>query len=480
MKLSLNILKEWLEKYDPVCSIQNGKRTIRNVRIFSDDLEIVPNNVYVGRTGGDSGDVICMHENDYMILSSQDENQILNEIMDAFDFYNGWSDGIQEDLNEMTLDEIIKAGSKALKGYLVLADASYYIHAYSPSSAALDDPLFHAIEDRHIMDITNILSIEKHPGIRVRNPHCYVIEDSSLPMFPCVRNLFTGGRHWGWLIAADTVHTPGQMDIEEELADHLERWMRLHSDEQNQMEKNSVLLSILDQSYESRSMAEYRLKVLKWKEDAEIAVYVFDPPQTALALFRKVSDLFPALHVLIYGDRLTAVFSGTDRERSKMEKDLLLFLKQSQCSCGASPVFKDIFLLHEQYELALTAAEKCGTDMGKGIILHFPEIAFPYGLDLLKRECGGWLIHPAVQRLKEYDRENHTEFTETCRIYLQCERNIARTARVLSVHRNTLLYRIERIREIVHADLEDHEVRLHLLLSFALESDPEKTVGGEF
>lgn len=90
-------------------------------------------------------------------------------------------------------------------------------------------------------------------------------------------------------------------------------------------------------------------------------------------------------------------------------------------------------------------------------------------MDILKKQCGCWLLHPALRLLSSYDRENHTEFYETLRHYLRQERSITRTAEEMGLHRNTLLYRITRIRELTRLELEEPEVRLHLLISFAME-----------
>ena len=78
------------------------------------------------------------------------------------------------------------------------------------------------------------------------------------------------------------------------------------------------------------------------------------------------------------------------------------------------------------------------------------------------------LIHPEVQKLIDYDKKHHTDFSETLRVYLEHERSQSKTAAALNLHRNTLTYRLQRIRELLNADLEDPDVRLHLQLSFRL------------
>jgi sugar diacid utilization regulator len=58
-----------------------------------------------------------------------------------------------------------------------------------------------------------------------------------------------------------------------------------------------------------------------------------------------------------------------------------------------------------------------------------------------------------------------TGLLETLRVYFQCNGNVAQTAKELFIHRNTLLYRLDRIREISGFDLDDAETRLQLQLA---------------
>ena len=43
----------------------------------------------------------------------------------------------------------------------------------------------------------------------------------------------------------------------------------------------------------------------------------------------------------------------------------------------------------------------------------------------------------------------------------------------MNLHRNTLLYRLKRLEELVAEDLEDSMVRLYLLLSFEIEKSKD-------
>ncbi len=68
-------------------------------------------------------------------------------------------------------------------------------------------------------------------------------------------------------------------------------------------------------------------------------------------------------------------------------------------------------------------------------------------------------------KLLRADRQDKGHLLETLRTYFQNRGNVMKTARALYIHRNTLLYRLERIRELGAFDLDDAETRLKLQLA---------------
>lgn len=64
-----------------------------------------------------------------------------------------------------------------------------------------------------------------------------------------------------------------------------------------------------------------------------------------------------------------------------------------------------------------------------------------------------------------YDRENKAELLNTLHQYLLCNSNLVKTSQALFIHRNTLLYRLNQIRDLLHKDLDDAMVKLDLFNS---------------
>ncbi len=67
--------------------------------------------------------------------------------------------------------------------------------------------------------------------------------------------------------------------------------------------------------------------------------------------------------------------------------------------------------------------------------------------------------------LADYDERKHTELLKTLTLYLQHGGGYEASSRALSVHRSTLKYRLQRIRQLTGLDLSDPETRFSLELA---------------
>ncbi len=70
--------------------------------------------------------------------------------------------------------------------------------------------------------------------------------------------------------------------------------------------------------------------------------------------------------------------------------------------------------------------------------------------------------------LEEYDHKQHADLIKTMEAFFACHGNLSQTAEMLIVHRNTLLYRMNRINDIAAIDLNRPETRLALHLALTI------------
>lgn len=80
--------------------------------------------------------------------------------------------------------------------------------------------------------------------------------------------------------------------------------------------------------------------------------------------------------------------------------------------------------------------------------IGFYDLFLQYPLNIKKQPGGN------LDCLKKYDEENNTELKKTLLAFLECKFNMTETAKVLYIHRNTLINRLNRIKELLYNNLE--------------------------
>jgi purine catabolism regulator len=121
---------------------------------------------------------------------------------------------------------------------------------------------------------------------------------------------------------------------------------------------------------------------------------------------------------------------------------------------------------------AARAAEIAASMPGGPTTLHFARLG---ALRLIFHLTGNPELlafqRDAIGPLEASDRSRRSEFVRTLDAFLRAGGNHMRASRDLHVHRNTLIYRLERIQELLGgADLEDPETRLNLQLALKIRS----------
>jgi purine catabolism regulator len=71
-------------------------------------------------------------------------------------------------------------------------------------------------------------------------------------------------------------------------------------------------------------------------------------------------------------------------------------------------------------------------------------------------------VHPSLWILKEYDKDKNNELIDTLEKYLHCNLNAVKTAEELFVHYKTVLYRLNRIKELTNVDIENRANMLEI------------------
>ena len=114
-----------------------------------------------------------------------------------------------------------------------------------------------------------------------------------------------------------------------------------------------------------------------------------------------------------------------------------------------------------------SAASHSGKCQGQQVVF-FSEIYFHYILSLLSPEQARAMISHKILQLLAMQPAYQFSLTDTLRVYLECSCNLQKTAQQLFIHKNTALYRLNHIKEILRTDLSSAEECMQLLFSFKI------------
>lgn len=108
-------------------------------------------------------------------------------------------------------------------------------------------------------------------------------------------------------------------------------------------------------------------------------------------------------------------------------------------------------------QLSCDQAQRClqfAAQSGRLGLASFRDYQLNYLLSLIpKAQCKPFLNDSPLTQLETFDRQNGTEYLRTVQIYLRCAGNIKQTADQLCVHKNTVFYRLTKLREELGFDL---------------------------
>lgn len=173
-----------------------------------------------------------------------------------------------------------------------------------------------------------------------------------------------------------------------------------------------------------------------------------------------------------YHQNLVVLYSQ-DSEKGLDEKALHLLGETAlldELSIGISNPFERVTAVRKAYVQARAAIRlgAAGRDSGGvGEVFNYSDHANMHLLELASRRNNlSDFCHPALLRLMAHDAEHGTELMDTLYCYLLTAGSNTRAAEMLNLHKNSMLYRMGRIAEMLNLDLSSGEDRFALMGGF--------------
>ncbi len=177
-----------------------------------------------------------------------------------------------------------------------------------------------------------------------------------------------------------------------------------------------------------------------------------------------------------YDDKIIFLISNEYNEviTASIKESLLNFLHLNKLKCGISLPFQNLLNIHDffyQSMCALNLSENVDADN----IIYFENHIDNYIFQIYDDPNGNLnkislsaLVHPWLNQIIDFDKENKTDLFLTLKTYFENNRNANITAKKLNIHRSTFFYRFNKIHKILGVTLDDSSNLFTLELSFKI------------
>lgn len=216
---------------------------------------------------------------------------------------------------------------------------------------------------------------------------------------------------------------------------------------------------------------------------AESAEYADETPELGLARTINMINLYceawhPRALATAMDDRIYAVMPAhrsTPRGRTLLRfarevSDTVRRTTGVTLRIGIGPTTDDLEGLADSRRLADMTLTALLNAAGEELVASIEAMRSRVVLDELA--AGGTLNlalpGDPLEAIREHDRDRNTTYAESLLAYLDAFGDTSRGAKTLSIHENTLRYRIRRLQELFDLDLDDPDVRLVAWLQLRL------------
>ena len=487
MKLSAWIIKRWLSKYHPIATIVEGKQQIEGVRLFANDVGYDERYIYICRAGDIStglrteqpNEILLLNCNDVISLRHDDLEDVLNDTMAAFEYYNNWENSLLFAANKKNPEqEVINACSGVL-GPILIFDLTFSAFAFSRQYQVGE---LCRIWDEFILFHNPTLSSLKHFSygnlykLMPFKHDCIAIEETSEAVAPyCYNILFSYCDDDGNLLAQVTIAyadpiTPYEMH----LAQTFQSALNSISKKTANIHTNKYTSGVLTEAYINGTLSEYNankvMLIQSWPVGSRFivmssALKEYDEDRSykeLLSAYSSRMDILLPRSISFISEKSIITCINMNMIQEQLIEIVDELRERLSMAFGFSLEFQNL----QDFVIAIRQSQDALKYRGDAVISYFSDCALYVLAHERDREYCRRCVHPVIENIKEHDERNGTEYASTLRTFLQSERSYILTAERMFVHRNTVFYRIGKILEMYQLSLDEPYTREYLLYSY--------------
>ena len=390
------------------------------------------------------------------------------------------------------LSELLCRAAQIIQLPLHVTDPSYKLLTQADLESAADDEVWRDTAELGYLSSGIIAGVVRnHKSDKPVRPgdHIRFVWSSPLSTYPMlVYYLFQSGVLLGHLCALCVRGQPTEqeyafMDL---LSDLIAKHLSFHTDNRELGDKpfESILIELIETDIHDTLVLENRALATGLSNYSSFLVLNIHIEHRYSTLRERLMQIFPYCMVFYYRRQVLALLPCPVRadhisawEWSKLDQlaeelDALVCISDEFSSIAQLGVHcrknQRILALALRYRQAMAEhrlfhpmrpfeARVFRYDRVKSADL-ISQISIQCNLDLLD------FVGNGIRKLYDYDRETGANLLQTLLVFIECQKSYLNTAERLFTHKNTIRYRVEKLKQILDTDFSDGGIvaRLHL------------------
>lgn len=483
MFLSMQIILHRLQEYPCDPHLQGSEMSIWSASPLyqggtanAHTVYVCPSEQYISSM---KGKVICVNRNSYIVVDHDDWEEILEKVVHIIEEYIEWDLDTRDAITAgCSLQEVVDRALPFIKAPIGVGNNGFIILAFAGKE--------YATEGFEMMDYLSVGSglptnfvtrIIKKYSHSLHSDQVYFLTGENKNIEGFAKNIFINDVIWGTclIFIPYALFSEDMRQVFATFSDQIDYWRIKNPESDHYLQYQRILEDLLDNTntFTEEELDRFFSRI-GWSASSKLSLFVTQSiPKDSFIYYRVRYFLisnYPAC-LFVYRDGSLSVVLNTSIMSYEVFSNLLSLEFGDNINIGVSSMFRGVNELatyHDQAKLALDL----GAELKKGLH-NIKDYYVRYFSRILQEGLTVHLIHPLIIMLKKYDSEASTQLYNTLKQFLLHERRHDKTALALGIHVNTLKYRLNKIYDLADIDFDDISVRIHLLVSFALQDDGE-------
>jgi sugar diacid utilization regulator len=424
------------------------------------------------------------------------QNELLLKISNRVFAIINWVEKMNEVLiNNGTLQDLVDLCAPIIENYISINDASLMLLAYS-KKVSCDDPICIELVKTGYHSDDYIRQFRKHNYLKTWEVENDIALDPScaIAKYTTMYKVFRFHNRYFAQIVMTCNHapvTPCLTELFQLFVDVVDKYIKRICENKSEYIHiyDTLLTDLIEKKMTKRKAIEERAQYVGLPLTGPYCLFLITPKDSANLsignMLKEFSELFPRHKFITYNQCIVAINSFTGDIEVQMNSicaNMEAYVSKHDAQCCVSQFFnylEDVPNAYRQAKLTLKYVDQPSIrslfhDAQPELyrrVQFFSEKIIYCMMDDGEGHADLWYHSDVCRRLKElsdYDQKRESDLLELLNIYLNHGQNASEVANILGTHRNSIVYRINRIQEILGIKLNQPSVRYMLQTAIIL------------